>query len=254
MAKNRKRNFGNIILDSMPDNGHLPFLDQMECTEVGIREVLQKPDMPIDAVYFPVNSVFSAVATADHSSVEVATIGHEGMVGVSVFLGHPETTITIFSQIAGDCWRCPVEPFQDLLDSSDWINRVMHRYTQCLMVQISQSVVCNAQHQIQQRCARWLLMTADRVASNDFLLTQSFLAQMLGVRRASVTGATGELQRQGLLRYSRGKISITDREGLEAASCECYAKVTREYTRFAKDIRNSSGAVLAEPSWMKVLR
>lgn len=153
MPKNRKRKFGNVILDSMPDNGHLPFLDQMEQVDVGIKEILQKPDKPIDAVYFPISAVFSAVATADHSSVEVATMGHEGMVGVSVFLGHPETTITIFSQIPGQSWRSPVEPFRDLLDSSEWINQVLHRYTQCLMVQISQSVVCNAQHQIMQRCA-----------------------------------------------------------------------------------------------------
>ena len=122
------------------------------------------------------------------------------------------------------------------------------------MVQISQSVVCNAQHEILQRCARWLLMTADRVRSNEFVLTQEFLAQMLGVRRPSVTDAAGELQRRGLIRYSRGTMSIVDREGLEDASCECYAKVTREYTRFAKDIRNSSMAVLAEPARSKRMR
>lgn len=238
MPKNRKRKFGNIILDSMPDNGHLSFLNQVEHAEVGIREVLQKPNMLIDAVYFPVNSVFSAIASADHRTVEVATMGHEGIVGVSIFLGHPESTITIFSQIPGQCWRIPVGPFLELLKSSNWINRVLHRYIQCLMVQISQSVVCNTHHDVLQRCARWLLMTADRVRNNDFLLTQSFLTQMLGVHRAVVSRAAGEFQRRGLIRCTRGAISIRDRKGLEGVTCECYAKVTQEYRKFAKDIRN----------------
>lgn len=235
----KRSQWGNTILDAM-GRDYDDFLDQLRREEIDIRTTVQKPGSTVNTLYFPVHGVFSIVATTtDGGAVEVATIGSEGVTDLSIFLGHTQSTLTTFCQIPGACWQVGAGAFRTALKNGPWLTRVMHRYTQCLMVQISQGVVCNARHDVLQRCARWLLMTMDRVNSSEFLLTQEFLAQMLAVRRGSVNEAAKTFQDQGLIEYSRGRIKIMKRDALEARACECYRRITDEYRRFGKEIRRS---------------
>ncbi|MGH9326237.1 MAG: Crp/Fnr family transcriptional regulator [Terriglobia bacterium] len=239
MANAKKRKYGNVILDSMPDSEYQAFLDQLDRVEVGIRQVVHEPGRPVNIIYFPVTAVFSTVAvTDDGGTVEVATVGREGLAGLSAFLGKPQNTLTVFSQIPGTCWQVPVPPFRKALEDGGWLHETLHHYTQCLMVQMSQSVICNARHTVLERCARWLLMSADRVQSSEFLLTQEFLGQMLAARRGSVNETATTFESKGLIEYSRGRIKIVNRKGLEGVSCECYERIASEYKKFAKDIRH----------------
>lgn len=165
-------------------------------------------------------------------TVEVGTVGNEGMVGTPVFLGAERSPTKAFCQVPGECSRMPTAAFKKELAEADGILRqLISRYAQAMINQISQSVACNHLHSVEERTCRWLLMTHDRVGSDDFLLTQEFLAQMLGVRRSSVTVAAGLLEKAGLITYKRGRITVLDRERLEQASCECYQVVRREYDR-----------------------
>jgi len=174
--------------------------------------------------------VFSLVAvTNDRAVVEVATIGREGMVGLPLFLGAVSSPHPAFCQIAGTAARLSTGDFRDALSFDGGLHKALSRLSQATMVQIAQNVVCNNAHSTQQRAARWLLTTRDRVARDEFLLTQQFLGQMLGVRRPTVSEVAGRLQAEGLIRYSRGQLTITDRERLRKASCDCYAVVKAEF-------------------------
>lgn len=164
-------------------------------------------------------------------AVEVATIGNEGMVGLPLFLGVDRTAGRAFTQVPGDSLRIRADHFQKEVRRQGAFSRMLQLYTQALLVQISQSMACNGIHLIYQRTARWLLMTHDRVASNRFPLSQEFLGQMLGVRRAGVSEVASRLQKAGLIRYTRGSIEILDRPGLEAAACECYGVIEAEFVR-----------------------
>ncbi len=167
----------------------------------------------------------------DGSTVEVVTVGNEGIVGLPVFLGTGSMPMEVFIQIDGDAVTLPAHLFRDASSNGGALRPLLDRYTQALLSRIAQSGACNRLHPIDQRCARWLLMSHDRVPGDDFSLTQEFLSQMLGVRRASVTTAATILQRAGYIRYRRGRIRIADREGLESASCECYRVIRSEYER-----------------------
>ncbi|HEX3302482.1 MAG TPA: Crp/Fnr family transcriptional regulator [Thermomicrobiales bacterium] len=194
-------------------------------------QVLWESGATIHSLYFPRTCVISLLTTlSDEQPVEAATVGREGMVGTPVVLGVRVTNAQALAQVPGIAIRLDAERFlSDLRRSNGAFSGLLLRYAQALHEQTAQSVACNRRHPIEERCARWLLMTQDRVGANQFPLTQEFLAFMLGVRRASVTVAAGILQQAGLISYQRGKISILDREGLEAASCECYAVVRRKY-------------------------
>jgi CRP-like cAMP-binding protein len=183
-------------------------------------------------VLFPLSGIISIVMEMENcAQIEVATVGNEGMVGVPLFLGAETTPGRAFSQVPGQSLRVPADVFKEEVQRRGKLEHMLQRYTQALFVQTAQSTACNRLHTIEQRGARWLLMTHDRVDGDQFPLTQEFLAQMLGVRRASVSEVAGEFQRAGLIAYARGNIAILDRQGLEDASCECYRVVRDEYER-----------------------
>ena len=208
----------------------LPLLEPYPLT---LRDILIEHDVPIPWVYFPLDGVVSLISTLhDGTKVEVATIGKEGMGGLPLFLRATSIPFTTFVQVAGEALRMRAAAFAALLDevNSDF-SQLLYLYTQALFNQLGQHVVCNRLHPIEQRCARWLLMTQDRMGHDEFQLTHEFLAQMLGVRRASVTEVAGRLQKAGLIRYRRGVIQVRDRTGLEAASCECYGVIKQQYDR-----------------------
>jgi CRP-like cAMP-binding protein len=207
------------------------FAPRLERVSLQQREVLFDYDAPIAHVYFPETCIGSIVAVmADGSAVETATIGDEGLVGIALFFGTDRIAAQAFCQVTGEALRMTAVDFQELLGVAA-VRAVLGRYTQALLTQVSQSSACNRRHAMTQRCARWLLQTHDRVHRDEFPLTQDFLAQMLGVRRATVTEAAAGLQKAGVITYKYGRITVVDRAGLEARSCECYGIIAREYAR-----------------------
>jgi CRP-like cAMP-binding protein len=223
---------GNWLVDALPARARdaLP----LEHCEGQLKDVLFEQDEPIRHVAFPTTAVCSIVTVLGQGGpIELATIGKEGMVGVPVFLGASSTNARGFIQVAGDYLRLPTRAFRQAIDNGGPLHGLVQRYSQALFTQIAQNVACNRAHPVDRRCARWLLQTADRVGKDEFPLTQEFLGQMLGVRRATVNAAARALQEAGLITYRRGRITIEDRAGLEAASCECYAIIFREFERLA---------------------
>lgn len=219
----------------------------LEEVEAPFRQVIYEQDRPIRHAYFPHSGVFSMVRQPEEQNgltVEFATIGPEGMVGLPLVLGGDRMPSMCFCQIAGQAARIGAAEFKDVLEHAPGLKRLLLRYTQVMFNQVAQTAACNRMHPIEERCARWLLMSHDSVGANHFRLTQDFLAQMLGVRRPSVSVAAGILQKAGLITYSRGLVVITDRQGLEAASCQCYAVVRREFDRLlgARDPDRSAQA------------
>jgi CRP-like cAMP-binding protein len=184
---------------------------------------------PIPDLYFPLDAVFSIVALADgKAAVEVATVGREGMVGLPLFLGATTSPHSTFCQVSGRAARLAAGDLHLALANAP-LHGALSRLTQATMVQIAQNVVCNSTHDARQRAARWLLTTRDRIDSDEFPLTQDFLAQMLGVRRPTVSETAQRLQDDGLIRYVRGQMSILDVKGLLEASCSCYDIVKAEF-------------------------
>jgi CRP-like cAMP-binding protein len=197
-----------------------------------LRQVLFDYDQPIEHVYFPENFVGSVISImADGTAVETATVGREGMVGLPLFLGADRTQAQAFCQVPGEALRMEAGAFREAVGRGGQLAAMLNRYTQALFTFLAQTSACNRLHKIRERCARWLLLTHDRVGRDRFPLTQQFLSQMLGVRRATVTEAAGSLQSAGLIDYSYGQITVTDRLGLEEAACECYAIIQREFVR-----------------------
>jgi len=183
-------------------------------------------------VYFPLKGVASLVSDMEDGVViEIATIGPEGIVGLPVVFGGETTPHRALMQVAGNAVRIPSDIFVELQSRMPHLGRLLMRYALALLNQIGQNAACNRAHTIEERAARWLLMTHDRVHEDRFYLTQEFLAQMLGVRRPTVSLAAGLLMKAGLIEYSRGQITILNRKGLEAASCECYRVITEEFER-----------------------
>jgi CRP-like cAMP-binding protein len=222
----------NRLLELLPPGDHDRLMRDMQLLTLGIRTVLAETNQPLAFVHFPLTGIASIVVPdPSGAEVEIATIGNEGMVGASVFLGATSTPQRAFTQIPGDAYRMATPAFEAALRESAALQDVMRLYTQGLFNQISQSAACRHLHAIEQRLSRWLLMVHDRVGSDVFSLTQEFLAQMLGVRRPSVTVVAGMLQKAGLISYHRGVITVLDRERLEESACPCYATVHREYER-----------------------
>jgi CRP-like cAMP-binding protein len=207
----------------------------MEWVNLELKEVLFNVDVPIAHVYFPENTVVSVLGVmTDGSAVEVATVGREGMTGLPVFLGAQKTMAHALVQVPGQALRIEAGAFREQVQRLSGLRDVLNRYTQALFTLLSQGAACNRLHSIEERCARWLLQTRDRVGANEFPLTQQFLSQMLGVRRAGVSEVAAVLQDEGLIRYARGVITITHPAGLEAASCECYAIIKAEFDRLVE--------------------
>lgn len=217
----------NIVLRELAPEGLERIISGAEFVTLSGKDPVWEANQPIRHVYFPETAVISLVTLLDAGSIEAITIGNDGFVGLPVFHGPSETVTRANCQMPGTTWRLSAADFTTLCADMPELRGALDRYSQLVIETISQSAACNRVHVIEERCARWLLMSHDRVASDEIPLTQEFLAQMLGVRRPGVTVAIGILERAGLIAHGRGRITVTDRKGLEAASCECYGAIKR---------------------------
>jgi CRP-like cAMP-binding protein len=219
----------NAVLDGLPDAGLSDLLPLVEEVQLRPGQVLYEPGRPIEAVHFPTAGVVSLVhELREGDMAEVATVGREGMTGLAVFLGAAEASERAIVQIGGHALRMPTEDFQHQLLSADApLQAPLRRYTQAMFIQLGRNAACNRVHRVQQRAARWLLMSADRMQSPSYELTQEFLARMLAVRRASVSQVAQALADAGCISYTRGSITILDAEKLQAHACDCYDVVAR---------------------------
>lgn len=222
----------NVLLRALPEEERKLIAPVLEPVPMVLRHVIQDLDHPLEYLWFPRRGVVSLVnVMEDGFAVEVATVGCEGAAGVSIVLGTERMAQRTFVQVEGEADRLSVADFRRLKGSLPCLHHMLLRYAAALITQIAQGSACNRLHPIEARCARWLLMTHDRVEGDSFELTHEFLAQMLGVTRPSVTIAAGILQKAGLIHYVRGTMNILDRPGLEAVACECYAIVAGEFAR-----------------------
>jgi CRP-like cAMP-binding protein len=227
-----RNGFRNRVLDGLPRRELARIRKALTQIDAAIRDQIYEPNKPFKHVYFPETAIASVVnVMADEREIEVATIGFEGMVGLPVFLGTNQSPARSFWQVAGSAHRLDAAFLEKEKRSGSPLAVALGLYTQGFFAQIAQSVTCNRLHNLEQRCARWLLMTHDRVPGDEFPLKQEFLAQMLGVRRTGISEVAGRLQRKGLIKYSRGWMSVIDRRDLEGLSCGCYQVVAREYRR-----------------------
>ena len=210
-------------------------LERTELVSMQSKESVFEREQPIRFAHFPEDCVISLVTKLDDgNSVEAMTVGNDGFVGIAIFHGLSSSRLTAVGQITGQSRRVRAEDFRQLMAACPALDSLLHRYSQFIFETVSQSAACNRLHVIEQRCARWLLMSEDRVGRDRFDLTQEFLAMMLGVRRPGVTVAMGVLQKAGLITHSRGNITVVNRAGLEKASCECYRTIrSRQAKLFA---------------------
>src|SRR5882762_1238053 len=216
----------NRILNLLPAKELETINERSEVVTVESKEIIFLRGEPIQYVHFPEDCVISLVTELeDGDSVEAMTVGSDGFVGMAVFHGVPSSRLKGIGQITGLSRRMSTDDFRTVARECPGLNTMMHRYSQFVFETVSQSAACNRLHVIEQRCARWLLMSEDRVGRSQFDLTQAFLAEMLGVRRPGVTVAMGVLEKAGLITHSRGSITVVDRPGLENASCECYRTI-----------------------------
>ncbi len=224
--------YENRLLSMLPGDVSERLRPHIEEIDLALKQPLYTANEPITQIYFPCTAVCSLVLRLDDDTlVEIATVGNEGMVGLPLFLGADRTPGRAVCQVAGAALRLDTDTFRAVLRVAPELQEVLGRYTLVLLTQAGQAAACNGLHALAERGARWLLEAHDRVGSDRFRLTQDFLAAMLGVRRPSVTLAAGMLQQAGLITYHRGEVTILDRAGLEAASCECYAAIRRETDR-----------------------
>ena len=220
----------NRLLGALPDEDFERLKGELRTRNGEQKKLLVESGQRFDQVHFPVDAVISILTRMDDgASVEIATIGNEGLVGVAVAWGaetmNPKEFATV--QVPGTLVSMDADVFHDEVRQQTPLASLVERYTLAFFTQVSQQVACNGLHTVEQRCARWILMTQDRVGADEFPMTHEFLAQMLGVRRATVTVTAGILQKAGFVQFSRGRVAVVDREGLEGAACECYG-VTRE--------------------------
>lgn len=228
----------NRLLSALPPSEYARIRPHLEPVYFEQRQTLFEQEEPIRHVYFPETMVVSLVSRLRNgATVEVGTAGYEGMAGLPVFLGDDSSSIRAFAQIPGAGVRIESEAFGRLASAPSVFHRMLLRYTQAFLTQVAQTAACNAAHLVEERCARWLLMTHDRVADARFPLTHEFLAFMLGVWRPGVTVAMRKLQDGGLVDYARGWVEVVDRAGLEGASCECYQVVRAHYLRLLPGAR-----------------
>jgi CRP-like cAMP-binding protein len=220
----------NHLIDGLPRGARDGVLGQCEAVVLAFGTVLCERNGSYRHVYFPLSGFMSLVAAVgDHPPLEIALIGNEGMLGATLVLGVNQGTLQCIVQGPGTALRMPVARFRSSLRESPALRRVVGRYLHVTLTQLARSTACSRFHEVEARLSRWLLMTHDRAHADHFHLTHQYLADMLGVRRSAVTIAAGTLQRRQLIRYVRGNIVILDREGLEAASCECYRAIVADY-------------------------
>jgi CRP-like cAMP-binding protein len=222
----------NRLLGALPAEEFERLRPHLETVTLEVKDFVYERDVPIEHVYFPIDCVTSTIATMkDGRSVEVGTIGKEGMDGLPVFLGAQTAPLASFCQVPGEAARMTADDLRSEVRPGDRLHGLLRRFTEATLVFAAQSSACNRLHSVEKRCSRWILHTHDRVGRDEFYLTQEFLSQMLGVRRASVSEVASALQGGGLISYSRGRLRILDRSGLEAVTCECYSVITKEFDR-----------------------
>jgi CRP-like cAMP-binding protein len=226
----------NRLLSLLSDQDYERLRPHLSHVIFDYRKSLYEASRPIEHVYFPVDGVASLViTTVDGASAEVGTIGSEGFVGFPICLGDRDAPSSVYVQVPGTALGLDARTFRAELERSPTLNLIMLRYTHAFFNQVAQSAACAHLHRVQQRCCRWLLMTRDRMPSGEFLLTQEFLGMMLGVRRTTVTEVMSALQKDGLIRYRRGHVSILDHGGLRHRACECYDVSKLEFDRLLGD-------------------
>ena len=239
----------NRILALLPKQDYERLLPRMERVSLEARDTVQEAGKRISYAYFPLTCVMSLVITMeDGAQVEAATIGNEGLVGVSLLMGADESTVDAFAQVGGEALRMPCSVLRKELQAGGVFPDLMRRYGEAYLTQVSQSAACNRLHPVEQRLCRWILMTHDRVGLDRLPLTQDFIATMLGVRRASVSTTAAILQQAGFIRYRRGMIDVLNRSGLEAGSCECYGVVRKELERLLCEDSDPPPRRTPEPS------
>ena len=228
----------NHLLAALPTVEFECIAPHLELVSMPLGEMLYEPGMHLQHAYFPTTSIVSLHYVMESgSSAESAGVGNEGMVGISLFMGGDTTSSSAVVQTAGHAYRLDRRLLKREFDRGGLLQRLLLRYTQALMTQMSQTAACNRHHSVEQQLCRWLLLTLDRMPTNDLIITQELVAGMLGVRREGITEAAGNLQRAGLINYHRGHISVLDRPGLETHVCECYAVVKKEMNRLLSDVR-----------------
>ena len=231
----------NRLLAALPPDDYAVLEPHLERVPLNVDDVLAEAGEAFTHVWFPESGAVSIVTfMSDGAGVEVGTMGNEGMAGLPAYLEADASESRTFCQVQGGALRLPADVLLSAAASRPNIRRTLNRYTQAYLSLVAQGAACNRLHTIEQRCARWLLMTHDRTLGGEVLhLKQEFLALMLGVRRIGVTLAAGALQEAGLIRYKRGQIRITDRDGLEAAACECYGVVRRRFDELLPPLAES---------------
>jgi len=207
-------------------------LPHLESVELPLAQVLYESGATLSHVYFPTTAIISLLYVLENgASAEIAVVGNEGVVGISLFMGGKSTTSRAVVQSAGQGLRLKAEILENEFYQAGPVLHLLLRYTQALSTQMAQTAVCNRHHSLDQQLCRWLLLSLDRLRGDELVMTQELIANMLGVRREGVTESALKLQRAGLIRYTRGRISVLDRPGLERRTCECYAVVKKEYAR-----------------------
>ncbi len=233
MAKTLKPQ--NRLLSALPQKELNILASKLEEVPLVFNENIYEAGQLIRHVYFPESGIISLLSRVDeHSSIEVGIVGSEGMVGLPVFLGLKNSRNVAVVQGAGNAFRMSARDFSEICSSGTKLTPIIHRFIHSLFTQVSQSAACNRFHPIDQRLARWLLMTRDRMLSDEFQITQEFLSNMLGVRREAVNKAAGSLSQNKLISYVRGHMTINDSKGLESATCPCYQIIKTEYDALTK--------------------
>ena len=222
----------NHLLAALPQAEWQRWLPQCESVQMPLGQVLYEPGDTLSHAYFPTTSIVSLLYVMENgASAEIAVVGNDGLVGISLFMGGESTPSRAVVQSTGEGIRIPAQLIKDEFNRSGAVMHLLLRYTQALITQMAQTAVCNRHHTLDRQLCRWLLLSLDRLPGNQLVMTQELIANMLGVRREGVTEAAQKLQDAGLIRYARGHITVLDRPALESRSCECYAVVKKEYDR-----------------------
>jgi CRP-like cAMP-binding protein len=228
----------NYLLAALPAAEYKRIAPHLELVPMPLGQVLSESDRKLGHVYFPTTSIVSLLyVMADGATAEIAVVGNDGIIGISLFMGGESTPSRAVVQSAGEGYRLRSRVIKKEFNLAGPTLHLLLRYTQSLITQMAQTAVCNRHHTVDQQLCRWLLLSLDRLSSNELKMTQELMADMLGVRREGVTDAAGKLQDAGLIRYSRGHIEVLDRPGLETRVCECYEVVKRETDRLLPHIR-----------------
>ena len=233
----------NHLLAAMLDAEFGRLSPHLEAVAMRVGDVLYESGGRLEYAYFPTSAIISLHYLLENGgSSEIAGVGNEGMVGVSLFMGGDTTPSRAIVQTGGTAFRLPARVLLEEFNRGGPVMRLLLRYTQALLTQMAQTAVCNRHHTVEQQLCRWLLLTLDRVPGSDLTMTQELIANMLGVRREGVTEAAGRLQGYGYISYRRGHITVLDRKGIERDVCECYAVVKKEFARLLSDVRNRQEA------------